>query len=190
MIKKIIKKIIIIINKINIRRQKITIGENPIINGLVFFRNYGSIIIGKNFKATSGKNNNPIGGDTVLRLICRKDAQIKIGDNVGISNATLHICKKLTIKDNVLIGGGCKIWDSDFHSIDYRDRIFDGDNNIKIESIYISENVFIGANSIILKGVKIGKNSVIGAGSVVTKNVPENEIWAGNPAKKIKGLES
>lgn len=52
---------------------------------------------------------------------------------------------------------------------------------IKIES-----GVWIGANAIILGGVTIGRNAVIGAGSIVTKNVPENMIFAGNPAKAIK----
>ena len=37
----------------------------------------------------------------------------------------------------------------------------------------------------ILKGVTIGARAVIGAGSVVTKDVPDGEIWAGNPAKRI-----
>lgn len=50
----------------------------------------------------------------------------------------------------------------------------------------IEDNVFIETDTIILKGVTIGPNSVIGAGSVVTTNVPSNEIWAGNPAHKLK----
>ena len=33
-------------------------------------------------------------------------------------------------------------------------------------------------------GVKIGNGAIIGMGSVVTKDVPDYEIWAGNPAKK------
>lgn len=54
------------------------------------------------------------------------------------------------------------------------------------KSIYIEDGAFIGGNSIILKGVKIGKNSVVGAGSVVTRDIPDGEIWAGNPARKIR----
>lgn len=51
--------------------------------------------------------------------------------------------------------------------------------------IIVGDDVWIGADAIILSGVNIGSHAVIGAGSVVTKNVPEWEIWAGNPAKKI-----
>ena len=52
--------------------------------------------------------------------------------------------------------------------------------------LVIEEFAYIGAGSIILGGVnRIGKNSFVGAGSVLTHSVPDNEIWAGNPAKKI-----
>ena len=40
-----------------------------------------------------------------------------------------------------------------------------------------------------LKGSKIGKNSIIGAGSVVNGEVPENVIFAGNPAREVKKLD-
>ena len=57
-----------------------------------------------------------------------------------------------------------------------------------VAPITIGDNVFIGMNSIILKGVTIGDNVIIGAGSVVTKSIPSNEVWAGNPARKITTL--
>jgi len=87
-----------------------------------------------------------------------------------------------------MIGGGCKIWDTDFHSIYPEDRI-NGNINSLNSPVIIGNNVFIGGFSIILKGVTIGDNAVIGAGSVITKNIPANEIWAGNPAKFIRKLD-
>ncbi|MFP4452945.1 MAG: DapH/DapD/GlmU-related protein [Desulfobacterales bacterium] len=45
-----------------------------------------------------------------------------------------------------------------------------------------------GANVTILPSVTIGENSEIGACSQVRNNVPDNEIWYGNPAKFYKKL--
>ena len=59
----------------------------------------------------------------------------------------------------------------------------------KIGRIKIGNNVFLGMNSTIMPNVEIGNNVIIGLGSVVTKNVPDNEIWAGIPAKKICTVE-
>ena len=52
--------------------------------------------------------------------------------------------------------------------------------------VYSGNKVFIGMNTIICKDIKIGKNCIIAAGSVVTKDIPDNEIWGGNPARFIK----
>lgn len=60
------------------------------------------------------------------------------------------------------------------------------DDKPRCAPITIEDHAFIGAHSIILKGVTIGKCSIVGAGSVVTHNIPEHEIWAGNPAKFIR----
>lgn len=53
----------------------------------------------------------------------------------------------------------------------------------RIMNTTIGNKVFIGAGSIIMPGVTIGNDVIIGAGSVVTKDVPDNCIFAGNPAK-------
>lgn len=50
----------------------------------------------------------------------------------------------------------------------------------------IENDVWIGSNVLIKGGVHIGTGAVIGMGSVVTKDIPPYEIWAGNPAKKIR----
>ena len=54
------------------------------------------------------------------------------------------------------------------------------------ERTIIGNDVWIGARVMVKSGVRIGDGAVIGMGSIVTKDVPSYEIWAGNPAKKIK----
>lgn len=55
--------------------------------------------------------------------------------------------------------------------------------------VKIGNNVFIGTNATILKGVTVGNNVVIGANSLVNKDVPDNSVYAGNPAKFICTIE-
>lgn len=50
----------------------------------------------------------------------------------------------------------------------------------------IGNDVWIGENAIIRAGVTIETGAVIGTGSVVTHDVGAYEIWAGNPARKIR----
>ncbi len=52
--------------------------------------------------------------------------------------------------------------------------------------ITIGPGVWLGARVVVTPGVEIGAGSVIAAGAVVTKTVPENELWGGVPAKKIR----
>ena len=51
--------------------------------------------------------------------------------------------------------------------------------------ITIGKNTFIGARAMILPGVSIGNQAIVGAMSVLSKDVPDHQIVAGNPAKKI-----
>ncbi len=51
----------------------------------------------------------------------------------------------------------------------------------------IGNNVSIGSNATILP-VAICDRVVIGAGAVVTKNISEPGVYAGNPARKLRGL--
>ncbi len=146
----------------------------------------GVLIIGDNFSFNSGNNHNIIGRQQ--RTIFWIEGKLKIGNNVGMS-ATAIICNhEIEIKDFVTIGGGTVIYDTDFHSLDpevRKNKQLDR-KNAKFGKVTIEENAFIGAHTTILKGVRIGKNSVIGACSVVSKDVPDNEIWSGNPIRFIR----
>jgi acetyltransferase-like isoleucine patch superfamily enzyme len=86
----------------------------------------------------------------------------------------------ITIGNGTVITQGC-VFLSHFYSV--KDHCF------YLSHLEIGNNVFIGMNTLVVKPVKIGDGSVIGAGSVVVCDIPENEVWAGNPAvfrKKIK----
>lgn len=149
----------------------------------------GKNIIGNNFTMNNGIKGNPIGSYRRCTFFVDRNAELIIGDNVGISQTALICHKSIKIGNNVKIGGGVSIYDTDFHSLDPEIRKSKEDIKNRIEkAVVVKDNAFIGAHSIILKGVTIGKNSIIGAGSVVTKPVPDNQIWAGNPAKFIRNI--
>jgi acetyltransferase-like isoleucine patch superfamily enzyme len=147
----------------------------------------GKVYFGKNVLINSNKWINPVGLSSSTYLCVNPNAIINIGNNVGISNSLIYSINSITIEDDVLIGGGCQILDNDFHSLDYKIRITDFDQqNVRSEPIIIRKGAFIGTGSIVLKGVDIGEQSIIAAGSVVTKNIPPFEIWGGNPARFLK----
>lgn len=149
----------------------------------------GKLVIGKNFAMNNGIKGNPIGSYRKCTFFVDRNAELLIGDNVGISQTALICHKSIKIGNNVKIGGGVSIYDTDFHSLDPMIRKSKDDIKNRVEkAVIVKDNAFIGAHSIILKGVTIGENSIIGAGSVVTKSVPDNQIWAGNPAKLIRNI--
>ena len=157
--------------------------------GTIIFRRYsGSITIGINVGVNSHRIADPIGGDTKTIMIASSGGSLKIGNGVGISNATFFASDSIIIDDEAVIGAGVKVYDTDFHSViaDYR---MNGNTHVKTAPVYIGKRTFIGGHSLILKGVSIGEGAVVAAGSVVTKPIPANEVWGGNPAKFIKKID-
>lgn len=190
MIKRTVKNIIKLPNKLYnfliLKYYNVSYEKDLRINGRLFCvsNNKYGIKIGKGVSINSCRSSNPIGGDIRTQLFAKGSASIRIGDGSGISNATLFACESIVVGKNVFIGGSTKIYDTDFHWIDFKDRISKEGGATK--PVEIKDGAFIGAHSIILKGVTIGEKSIIGAGSVVTKDIPNGEIWAGNPARFIK----
>ena len=100
---------------------------------------------------------------------------IFIGEKVMID--TLHP-ELITIEENATITSGTVILTHYIHS----------DGSYTSGRVHIKKNSFIGVNSVICKNITIGENAIIGAGSIITKDIPDNELWAGNPAKFIKRI--
>ena len=91
----------------------------------------------------------------------------------------------LNIEDNVTVALDAKFVTHDasvFHVRRYADYECYLD---KVGPITLKENCFVGAYSILLPNTSVGKNSILAAGSVLTKNIPDNEVWGGNPARFI-----
>lgn len=86
----------------------------------------------------------------------------------------------VVINNKAVIGNNCHI----FHGVTIGGRGGKGNHGLTVPQI--GDNVIIGAHSLILGGIIIGNNAVIGAGSVVLTDVPDNTVFAGNPAKQIR----
>lgn len=191
---KLKKYVYTFINRISFWFNGVKCGSNLATRGRIYiYRHYEDteIIIGDNVNINSAYWANPIGfGDRTYFQVFR-NGKIIIGNKCGISNAAFSSASSITLGDEVMIGAGCKIYDTDFHAIHSINRGVHGkeEEHIKTQPIFIEDHVFIGAGTLILKGVHIGKHSVIGAGSVVTHDVPEGEIWAGSPARFVKKVD-
>ena len=171
-----------------LRFNGIKVGKHVFINGRLILGGTKKIIISDDVYINSRIKANPIGGNLNSMFKTNGDGNIFIGKKCRISNVSICSYSFVKIEDNVYIGGDVRIYDTDFHSMNYDKRISDNDNDVCSKPVVIKSGSFIGASAIVLKGVIIGKYSIIGAGSVVTKNVPDRQVWAGNPAKFIKNL--
>ena len=173
-----------------LKKHQVECKNFPTINGrlsIALFAAYGQIKIGENVIITSSAKENPVSGSQTVFLIKGDNALIQVGDRTGMSNVIICARKQIIIGDDVALGAGCRIFDTDFHSVDFDER--KADINIPCKPVEIKDKAFIGSNALIMKGVTIGEGAVIGANAVVTKNVGDYEIWGGNPAKLLKKMK-
>jgi acetyltransferase-like isoleucine patch superfamily enzyme len=128
-------------------------------------------------------------GDTT-KPIClstqRAEAEIRLGQNVGLNGVTIQCSERVEIGDDSAIAA-FYITDSQNHSLAVERRT---DPNAPIETapVRIGRNVWVSVLTTILHGVTIGENSVIGANSVVSRDIPPNCLACGSPAKPVREL--
>lgn len=184
--------------KILMKMTKVEYGKNLLLKGIpvIYNKSGARLKIGDNVTIKSSFLSNLVGLYSRTIIVTRSpESVIEIGNNVGISGATIYARKGIYIGENTCIGGNCKILDNDFHPIDTRDRIRllkdqnGGDSDlVPAREIHIGKNCFLGCNSIILKGTELGDGCVVGAGAVVAGKFEDNCVIAGNPAKVINKL--
>ena len=180
------------------KAMHIQCGRKMMLKGMpiIFNKKNTKIKIGDNVTIKSNLLSNLVGLYSRTIIVTRTmGAEIEIGNNVGISGATIYARKRIKIGDNTCIGGNCKILDNDFHPIEaeIRNELMkngnrNADNLIPSREIIIGKDCFIGCNSIILKGTVLGDGCVVGAGAVVCGEFENNSVIAGNPARVIKKM--
>lgn len=131
-----------------------------------------------------------------------------IADTVRIDAFTILSARYVRIGRHVHIGPHCSLSGGDpidideFATLSHGVRIFTasddysgewmtnptlphGYTNPTVSPVYVGRGAIIGANSVIMPGCNIGRYAAVGALSFVKESVPQGEIWAGIPARKI-----
>lgn len=146
-----------------------------------------AIAFGENIVINSSVHANPSGGAYTIFTVY-DSGKLVIGNNTGISNSVIVCRESVSIGNNVNIGVNNVIYDTDMHPVEYGKRKDNFNEYAKKAPVVIDDGAWICGHCIILKGVHIGKRSVVAAGSVVTCDIPDDELWGGNPAKFIKKI--
>ena len=148
----------------------------------------GRLEIGDDVRINSGRSNY-VGGERRMAIWVGRNGLALIDHGCALSNATIVATDSVEILPETFIGGGCNIYDTDFHHINASGRLSPS-VAAPHAPVRIGPRAFVGGHVTVLKGVTIGEGAVIGAGSVVTKSVPAGEIWAGVPARFVRKVDT
>ena len=122
-----------------------------------------------------------IGANSFIGPFVEVQNKVSIGRSTKIQSHSF-VCSLVTIGDNCFIGHGVMFINDEFKSGGPA-----GGDQSRWKSTQIGNQVSIGSNATILP-VSICDHVVIGAGAVVTKDISKPGVYAGNPAKFIRGI--
>lgn len=179
-----------LVARVRLRAHGASVGRRLRVRGPLHLHCHrtAAIRIGDDCRIQSGFAGNPVGGGSRMAIWVGPGGRLTLGDRVGLSNSTIVCMSAVSIADDVFLGGGSRIYDTDFHSLRASERGRPGNPGTRTAPVTIGRRVFVGGHSILLKGIELGEESVVGAGSVVRSSVPAHEIWAGNPAVPLRRM--
>ena len=106
---------------------------------------------------------------------------VVVGDRTRVQSHSF-LCELVTIGEDCFVGHGVMFINDTFATGG------PATGNRKLwRSTTVGDRVSIGSNATILP-VRICNDTVIGAGAVVTKDITKPGIYAGNPARRLRGL--
>ena len=155
-----------------------------------FCRIAPDVVLGKNVKIHAFVNlyGCCIGDNTSIGAFVEIQKRTKIGKNCKISSHTF-ICEGVTIRDNVFIGHNVTFINDKYPKATNQEGNLQTEKDWSVTPTLVEEGASIGSSVTILCGVTIGAAATVGAGSMVAKDIPQGEVWAGNPARFIRKAE-
>jgi len=161
-------------------RGQLIIGDNSFI-GDRFKADAEDIFIGEYFynKPTDSRGMIIGGGGSNFPF-----AKLRIGKRCVCHTGHINLARPIELGDDVGLSHDVDLITHGFwySVLDGFPAVFDG--------ITLGNNVILGWKSIVMPGVKICDDTVIGAHSIVTKSILAKGIYAGTPAKFIRGIET
>jgi UDP-2-acetamido-3-amino-2,3-dideoxy-glucuronate N-acetyltransferase len=129
-----------------------------------------------------------IGNECKIGTFVEIQKGAQVGNRCKISSHSF-LCEGVALHDEVFIGHGVVFTNDKYPRATNPDGTLQKDTDWNVMPTVVHEKASIGSGAVILGGVTIGKGAMVGAGSVVTKDIPEHEIWVGNPAKFLREVD-
>ncbi|MCB9689342.1 MAG: hypothetical protein H6738_03180 [Alphaproteobacteria bacterium] len=128
-----------------------------------------------------------IGDGTVIKNFVELRKNTIVGRNCFIdsrvsTSGDCQIGDNVTLRYDTIIARGCKIGDNTYVCPRVMTNNLDT-GKTSIGGATVGTNCFIGTNTVLHHGIRIGDHAITGAMSFVNKDIPEGEIWVGNPAR-------
>ncbi|MDP6116603.1 MAG: acyltransferase [Planctomycetota bacterium] len=129
-----------------------------------------------------------IGERTKVGAFVEIQKDVTIGPDCKISSHTF-VCEGVTLGRGVFVGHGVIFTNDRFPAACTEDGTLKTSEDWQAIPTVVEDSASLGSGCTILCGVTIGAHSLIGAGSVVVRSVPPREVWAGNPARFLRGMD-
>lgn len=121
-----------------------------------------------------------IGNNTAIAHHVIFEGETTVGSDCLIHDHT-QITMGTIIEDKVFIGPGVQTM-NDRYVVHRRHHV----KPFIVEAPIFRYACRVAGGSIVIPRIIVGRNAFVGAGSLVTKDVPEGQMWFGNPARFIK----